>query len=279
MVLHSHAKINLSLLVKKKLSNGLHDLQSIYCLINLKDKITIKEIKNQKIDKIFFDGPYSKDVNKSNNSIKKILQIMRKFNLISNYYSVKVIKNIPAFSGLGGGTSNAAIILKSLIKKSTKDKFLKKITKFIGSDLILFFNDQGYLKNLNTVDKLQKKHKLYFLLAYPNIKCSTKKIFSKVRKYTNRKNFSSKNLKEKSNFIKLLNNSTNDLQLIVEKKYPVIKKLLIFISKIDGCYFSRMTGSGSTCYGLFNSEKSSKAALKKLRKKYPKFSFSIAKTI
>ena len=71
----------------------------------------------------------------------------------------------------------------------------------------------------------------------------------------------------------------NDLQSIVEKKYPVIQKLLLNISNEKGCYFSRMTGSGSACYGLFKDKSSSKVALKRLRKKYPKFWFSIAKTI
>ena len=74
-------------------------------------------------------------------------------------------------------------------------------------------------------------------------------------------------------------NSKNDLQLVVEKKYPIIRELLIDIRKIKGCYFSRMTGSGSSCYGLFTNENSSKVALKKIKKKYPKFSFLTVKTI
>ena len=74
-------------------------------------------------------------------------------------------------------------------------------------------------------------------------------------------------------------NSKNDLQSIVEKSHPKIRQLLLEISKIKGCLFSRMTGSGSSCFGLFLNEKSSKVALRKIRKKYPKFWFSIAKTI
>ena len=73
MILKSFAKINLSLLVNKKLTGGLHDLQSIYCLINLFDTISIKKIKNKKKDKILIKGPYSKYVNQSNNSITKTL--------------------------------------------------------------------------------------------------------------------------------------------------------------------------------------------------------------
>ena len=69
------------------------------------------------------------------------------------------------------------------------------------------------------------------------------------------------------------------MQSIVEKKHKILTKLLLNIEEFKGCHFSRMTGSGSTCYGLFADKNSSLVALKKLRKKYPKFWFSIAKTI
>ena len=76
-----------------------------------------------------------------------------------------------------------------------------------------------------------------------------------------------------------LSQSRNELQLIVEKKYPIVKKLLIDIKNQRGCYLSKMTGSGSACFGLFINEQCSKAALNSLRKKHPNFWFSIAKTI
>ena len=116
MVINSYSKINLSLKVISKLKNGLHEIQSMYCLVNLYDKIQIKKVKKNK-DKIIFKGRFSKFIKKKNNSIYNLLKILRKLNLISNYYSISVIKNIPVFSGLGGGTSNAAFLLKFLIKK------------------------------------------------------------------------------------------------------------------------------------------------------------------
>ena len=51
------------------------------------------------------------------------------------------------------------------------------------------------------------------------------------------------------------------------------------INQKEGCYFSRMSGSGSVCYGLFESQKSANVALKKIKSKYSKFWFSVAKTI
>ena len=98
MVLNSYAKINLTLKVNFRGSNNLHEIQSYFCLINLADEIKIKRIKNKK-DKISFNGPFAKFVNKSNNSINKLLKLLRELELISNYYSV-TLKKIFQFSGV-----------------------------------------------------------------------------------------------------------------------------------------------------------------------------------
>ena len=111
MVLNSYSKINLSLIVNSKKRNGLHNIQSFFCLINLKDKIKINKIKTSK-DKINFKGTFAKLVNERENSIKSILILLRKLKLISSYYSVIVEKNIPVFGGLGGGTSNSYYLTK-----------------------------------------------------------------------------------------------------------------------------------------------------------------------
>ena len=262
MILKSYAKINLTLAVNKRLNIGLHNIQSIYCLINLYDKILIKKIKNTNSDKISFNGPFSKSIDKSNNSVKKILNIMRKNEIINNYYSVRVNKNIPAFAGFGGGTSNAATLLKFLTKKKLNRKILSKIDKEVGSDLKLFFHNQGFQKNLKSVIELKKKHKLHFLLVFPMIKSSTQSVYLKVKNYSKFRLFKNKNLVLRSNFINFIANSKNDLQSIVEKKHKTLKKLLLNISEIKGCHFSRMTGSGSACYGLFTDKNSSIVALK-----------------
>ena len=278
MVLNSYAKINLTLRINKKFKKGLHNLQSIYCLVNINDRIIIKKI-NKKKDKISFTGPFSKFVSPSNNSVLRVLKSMRNNKLIYDFYSIKIHKKIPVFAGFGGGSSNASIVMKYLIKKKIEEKLLNKIINYVGSDLRLFVYNQGFLKSINKVEKLKKKQTLFFLLVYPKIKCSTKEVFSKVRKFSKKKFLVQKNLKLKNKFINEIKNSQNDLQSIVEKKHPIIRDLLTNISQLKGCYFSRMTGSGSACYGLFNNKKSTKVALKIIRKKYPKFWSSIAKTI
>jgi 4-diphosphocytidyl-2-C-methyl-D-erythritol kinase len=165
------------------------------------------------------------------------------------------------------------------LKGKINQNILDKIERVIGSDLRLFFHKQGYLENLKTIKVVKKKQKLFFLLSSPNINCSTREIFSKVTKYSKKIKFSFKKINTRKKFIEYILAQNNELQAIVEKKYPIIKKLLIDISVEKGCYFSRMSGSGSVCYGLFNNESNAKKALNKIKTRHPKFWFSIAKTV
>lgn len=278
MILKSFSKINLSLSVNNKLSNGLHNIQSYFCLINLIDQIKIKENKKKK-DIIKFRGKFTKYINNKKNSISDVLKVLREQNILTNNYTVIINKKIPVFGGLGGGTGNAACIIKYFIKKKINKKLLTILSKKIGSDLQLFFYNQGFQKNLKKINNFKKNYNLIFLLVYPNIKSSTKNVYSKVKKYSLKsKNYFNKS-KKKEHLVEFLNKASNDLQSIVEKKYPIIRKIVREIDQNKGCYFSRMTGSGSVCYGMFTSEKTAKAALKAIKTKYPKFWFSVAKTI
>ena len=279
MILKSFSKINLSLSVNRKLKkNRLHEIQSYFCLVNLYDEIKIKKIKDKK-DVVRFEGKFSKYIKKNSNSIIDVLNILRERNLISCYYSVLINKKIPVYGGMGGGSSNAICLAKHFTRNRINKNLLSILIKKLGSDLRLFLYDQGFLKNLDTIHNFQRKHNLYFLLIYPNLKCSTRSIYSKVRKFTSKSDFDFKKIKSKNKFIELLRFKNNSLQSIVENKYPTIKKLIMEISQRKGCYFSRMTGSGSVCYGVFKSKKSAKAALNIIKLKYPKYWSWVAKTI
>ena len=277
MLLKSFSKINLTLNVNQKYEKtGLHEIQSYFCLINLFDQLKVNKIKGKK-DIVKFQGEFAKFIKKKDNSITSILKILRKKKVITNFYSILIKKNIPVFSGMGGGTGNAVALANYFTKNNVNKNLLNVFSKKIGSDFKLFFYKQGFLKNLRQINKFKKTYKFCFLLVYPNIKSSTKFVYSKIKKYSLKTNFNKIN--KKSGFIKFLVDKNNDLQSIVESQYPVIKKLVRDINQTKGCYFSRMTGSGSVCYGIFQSERLAKTALNRIKTKYPKFWLSVAKTI
>jgi len=282
-ILKSYCKINLFLNVgKKNKKRKLHNIQSLVCLINLHDKIGISRVKSQK-DKIKFSGKFSSDVKKKDNSVNRCLSLLRTKGMIkkNHNYNILIKKNIPVFSGFGGGSSNAATLIKYFIKER---KLLEKnelyFSRKLGSDLRLFFGSkQIFQKNLNQIIDLKRKLKFYFILVYPFLKSSTKDVYSKVKVYKNLKTNGFYKKGSKLKVVESLKYQENSLEKIVISKFPIIQKILLELRVIKNCQFSRLTGSGSACFGLFLTKKSADLGLKKIKKKFPKFWCVIGKTI
>ncbi len=279
MILRSYSKLNLSLRVLSKKKSGLHNIQSNVTQINLFDQIKIKKLKGNK-DKITFTGKFKKDVNKSNNTIIKTLNLLRSQSLIKHYYKINVTKNIPVYSGLGGGTGNAFFIIKKLVKRNLNTNQIKFFQKEIGSDLRLFETRLAFQKGIHNIKKCRLKIRLFFLLVFPsNIRCSTKFIYSKVKKFSAPYKINFSKINSKNIYLNLLAKDRNDLQEIVEKEYPNIKKILLNMSSLKSSQFTRITGSGSVCFAVFKTKNAAKEGLLKIKKKYPKFWCVITKPI
>ena len=176
----SYAKLNLALNIVGKASS-LHRIESIVSFINLYDLIKIKQIKSKK-HLIRFNGKFSKNI-KENNTISKLLEILEKKKILKDKkFQIEVDKYIPNKAGLGGGSMNAASILKFLIKKRIiriKKKEMVKISNLIGSDVILGLNQKNSILNSkNKIKNFKNIKKFYPLIVKPNFGCSTKEIFS-----------------------------------------------------------------------------------------------------
>ena len=76
-----------------------------------------------------------------------------------------------------------------------------------------------------------------------------------------------------------MKNEKNDLEKTVTRFYPKIRKIIDFIKVQNGCYFSRITGSGSACIGIFSNEKSAIFAQKTVKLKFPNCWCVVSKTI
>jgi 4-diphosphocytidyl-2-C-methyl-D-erythritol kinase len=269
-MIKSFSKINLFLKVLKKNNKGLHNVQSSVMLLDLHDKISLKKINKNK-DNIEFTGQFKKKINKKTNTISKSLFLLRKHNLIDKKkrYKITIKKNIPVFAGLGGGTSNAVFLIKYFLNNKISNRLMGIFEEEIGSDFRLFFFNHSFQKNLKQILKFKKKYFFYFVLVYPNINSSTKKVYSKVKKFSlPLKNDLSK-IDTKGKYINFIKNEKNDLQKIVEIKHEKIKKILDLIKIQKKCLISRMTGSGSVCFGVFFNKKSAKQGLIKIQKKLP----------
>lgn len=278
-LINSYCKINISLRVIKKLKNGLHKINTFITFARIFDQIYLKEIKNTK-DKISFYGKFKNKISKSNNTISRILDLLRKNNFIKKiYFEIKVKKNIPTKSGLGGGSMNAASLLTFLVKKYNlriKQKDLFKLTAKVGSDVIvgLKFQNVFFNSGSNTIKRYKNKLNLFVLLVKPDINCSTKLIYSKNRQFS--KQYKNKDISKFGNFFE---KDVNDLEKVAFKIYPKIKRLKDYLNIQKKCIFSRMTGSGSVCVAYFKDYKAARKAEINLKNKFPNYWCKLSKAM
>ena len=280
----SYCKINLSLKVLKKLNSGYHNIISLITFCDLHDVISISKIRNLK-DKINFSGKFKKGINKKSNTITEVLNLLRNKRLLENQaFKINIKKNIPHGSGLGGGSSNAADLLNycnlKMKLKLNKNK-IKKLASQIGSDVPVNLERKNTFLTgkKDKILRFSQKFKLNLLIVYPNLICSTKKIYQKNKKISFSKRQPSFSAISNKKLINFLKSEHNDLEKTVIKIYPKVKKIIDYIKSQKGCYFSRITGSGSACIGIFSNMKNAIYAQKLIKLKYPKYWCAVSKTI
>ena len=255
-IFFSPSKINLYLEVISKIENGLHNLNSLMTFTDIGDHIEINVSK-----KFFFKvkGPFSDQLADMEKNII-FLALKKLESLINKKLNVEIIltKNLPLGSGLGGGSSNAATVVKALIKiyKLNMDqRDLDSLLISIGSDVPFCFHGRTAILN-GIGDKLLFVSKLKeydLLLVNPLVEVSTKKIFEKVEKFNDKPTIYN-NLSSDDSILQTILKSSNDLENIAVNVYPKIGSILTLFKKTNSI-FTRMSGSGGTCFGLFKSKK------------------------
>ena len=274
----SYAKINLALNVTGKTSK-LHQIESIVSFIDLHDLIYLKRINN-KDHKIYFRGRFSRNINKTN-TVTTLLKLLEQKKFLNNQkFEIKIIKNIPQEAGMGGGSMNAAALIDFFIKKKIikiKEDDLIKITRLVGSDVILGIKPKNtILSSNNKIKKYDKKIKTHILIVKPDFGCSTRYIYSKVRKFTKPQFNFPKQSMFKIDYLKDLN---NDLEKIAFNKYPKLKKIKSFLLTIPNNIFVRMSGSGSSIVAYFHSKRACVNAYSQFKGKFNGHWCIISKTI
>ena len=273
----SFAKINFHIGVLGKLQNKLHKIETLVYFSNLHDNIVIRKIKGNN-HKIKFVGKFAKGI-KSNNTISTVMKILDERKLLNNKkFYIKIKKNIPLESGMGGGSMNAASLLNFFYKKKLikiKKKTLKIICDQIGSDVILGINYNPKIINYSgKISNLKKKLKIHIIIIKPNFGCNTSIIYKSL------KNFSKPILKKnKSYSFEDLKNLKNDLEPIALKLKPNLNNLKNSLVSLANVNFTRMTGSGSTFIACFTRKKDALSGTKLLKKKYKKYWCILSKTI
>jgi len=265
--IESHAKINLALNVTGK-TTKLHKIESIISFIYLHDLIYLKQI-NKKDHEVSFKGEFSKKIDKKN-TVTNLLKLLDKKNFLNNKkFEIKIIKNIPQEAGMGGGSMNAASLINFLINKKIlklKRDELTKLTRQIGSDVILGINPANtILRSNGKIKKFDKDIEFHTLIVKPNFGCSTKYVYSKVKSFSKSQFNVPRQTMFKGEYLKTQN---NDLEKIVFKKNPKLKKIKSYLLTISDNIFVRMSGSGSSIVAYFHTKRACGNAYRQFKRKF-----------
>jgi 4-diphosphocytidyl-2-C-methyl-D-erythritol kinase len=271
----SFAKINLYLEITGKTKNNYHLLDSLMSLIDIYDIISIKESNEFWLD-IKENNKNRLPVN-DNIIIKAVDLLSKKHNFIPNI-KITLEKNIPVSAGLGGGSSNAAtmlLTLNSFYNLNLSQEQLMEYALTLGADVPFFLNGKtAFVSGIGEIIKPAQinTNNTLILLVNPNLPISTKQVFELFSKTKIVGKIDSKIHSQNSqNLLSTIKNRRNDLQKTAATIIPKINEIIHQISKQQGCLLSRISGSGPTCFGIFENEEDLNLAYKNLESIFPGF--------
>ena len=264
-IIKSYAKINLFLYVVNKLDAGFHELNSVLSRIDLYDEIRIKDDSSFSIS---YNGPYGDQVGSDDNVTKLFNYLIDKNYLKQKSFAIHVVKNIPVGSGLGGGSSNVAEIIKYLIRSDLLDNLIStEIARDLGSDIEFFIGEgSALISGKGNVDRrLKINSDKHFLIVFPNIQNSTKEIFNKHSNLSGEK-FSYNN---DINLDGILKGTSNELEKTALVANQEMTKVREYLDNDINCKYERMTGSGSAYFAVYEDKQKAEEAIQRISEEHP----------
>ena len=253
MVVKAYAKINLGLKIVGKNENNYHLLDMVMLPISLCDNIEITA-RNDGITKVSVtNGVYLPLDNSMTNAVK----LMQEKYGFTTGFDIKIEKNIPIQAGMGGGTSDAAEVIKAINKLMNINAPLKELEDVaikVGSDVVYsLYSTLSRIQGTGEIyNKIDKEFKYPILIVKPKKGIKTKECFELYNK--------DKDLIPLDTINKLIESLDKDVYTIrkyvknsllkpAKKLAPIINKIIktLYDNNVD---IVQMSGSGSTIYGI-----------------------------
>lgn len=255
MITYPNAKINIGLNITERRPDGYHNIESVFYPINLQDAVEIKTIEGEepqggyklKVSGTILDGT------PDDNLVVKAYQLLRKdFNFPAQ--KIHLYKHIPVGAGLGGGSSDAAAIIKMLNEKFALGLTSEQMQHYavqIGADCPFFINNTPVfatgIGNIFTPIELSL-HGKTIILVKPDIFVSTRDAYALVKPSPAAIPLTEAIKQPISEWKQII---TNDFEKSVFAKYPEIAAIKDKLYDMGALYAS-MSGSGSAVYGIFD---------------------------
>ena len=270
MKVRAYAKINLGLHVLGKRPDGYHTIETVFRLVNLYDEIEI--LQNEQGIHFSTDSPDLS--NDTSNLCVRAAHLLRDLTGTHTGVEITLTKRIPIGAGLGGGSSDAAAVLKGLTKLWSLDisrDELQTVSATLGSDVPFFFTGTTAFATGRgeILESFDLKMPYTILLVTPKIHISTAWAYSQLHPLPGVKRPDLRAILEEGmgDARRLLNGLSNDFEVPAFKHYPEIPTIKATLLS-EGAAFALMSGSGSSVFGLFADQTVANNLAERLSGKY-----------
>lgn len=250
MFVYANAKINLGLYVLKKRQDGFHDLESVFLPLDWADKIEI--IPSQSVE--FSTNGIKIPKSEKDNLCMQAYELLKKKHDLPAI-KIKLNKQLPIGSGLGGGSADAAFVLKALndfYQLNINTPTLEEYAAELGSDSVFFIqNIAAMVKGRGEIIEADEKYDVLkgyrILIVKPAIFISSKEAYRNINP-----RFPEKRIEEiiQEPIENWKNQLKNDFEETIFSVHPILKEIKTQLYK-NGAIYAAMSGSGSSIYGVF----------------------------
>lgn len=259
------AKLNLFLHVTGKRDDGFHLLESLFVFTEFGDVLEVSSADTLSLES---EGPFASQL--PEDAVDNL--VLKAVRLLDDEAGAKVHlhKHIPVGAGLGGGSSDAAALVRALEKLWNKKADMRALEK-LGSDIPACYAAAAmYARGVG--EQLMPAilpPPIYVVLVNPKKPLLTADVFKHFgTAYTEPREFPQQ-FSSFNTLIECLHTAHNDLQTPALSLMPEIARLLGALKASEGCAIARMSGSGATCFGLYDNEQKSLAAAASIGAAHP----------
>ena len=253
MVLFPNAKINLGLNILRKREDGYHELETIFYPIGLKDGLEFIENKQNKIN--FTSSGLPLNIDPEENIVVKAYRLLAADHSLPGL-DIHLHKVIPFGAGLGGGSSDAAFLLKGLNDYFELGLFVSQLKKYavkLGADCSFFLENKpafacGIGEQLQNINFSLSGY--FILLVKPSFGVGTKEAYAGIKPSIPKKSLLDSIHLTPDNWQNCI---VNDFEASVFPHFSAIAEIKTKLLE-HGAIYASMSGSGSSVFGLFKSE-------------------------
>ena len=269
------AKVNLTLHVLGRRADGYHEIESLVAFAGVGDALSFTPGRALALT---VGGPTAAAAgDTADNLVLKAARALAEQVEGLQLGRFALSKRLPVAAGLGGGSADAAAALRMLARSShlaPDDPRLLQAARATGADVPVCLDPRPRLMR-GIGDILSEPldlPKLAAVLVNPGVAVPTREVFAALKLPAGSVAASppgSATSLGATSLADAIANGRNDLELPAIELQPVIADVLAVLGKLPGCRLSRMSGSGATCFGLFDSTAAATAAARTLRIGYP----------